>query len=108
LNEIQNIISQLENQREAIERALGALREIAGTAAPAAKKRGRPPKKRRGGKRHMSAEGRARIAEATRKRWADKRAAEAAAEKKAATKRASAKKRIAVKKAATKTAAAAE
>ncbi len=79
MNEIESVISQLEQQRDAIERALAALRDI----APAAKKLGRPPgKKARGGKGHMSAEGRARIGEATRRRWAEKRAAEAAPGKK--------------------------
>jgi hypothetical protein len=84
LNEMQNIISQLENQREVIDRALTALREITGIGAPAAttEKRGRPPQKKQGGKRHMSAEGRARIAESTRRRWAEKRAADAAVSKK--------------------------
>jgi hypothetical protein len=71
LNDISGIISQLERQRTAIDRALQALRDIEGTGEPAPKKRGR--------KRRMSAEGRARIGEATRKRWAAKRAAEAAA-----------------------------
>jgi hypothetical protein len=83
LNDIESIIQQLEQQRGAIERALGALREIVGSPVPAVKKRGRPPgKEKRGGARHMSAEGRARIGEATRKRWAEKRAAEASATKK--------------------------
>jgi hypothetical protein len=72
------IIRRLEKQRGAIERALAALRDIEGAGVPV-KRRGRPPgKKKRGGKRHMSAEARARIGEATRKRWAEKRAAEAA------------------------------
>jgi hypothetical protein len=83
LNEIDSIISQLEAKRAAIERALAALREIEGER-PAVKRRGRPPgKKARGGKRHMSAEGRAHIREGVRRRWAEKRAAEAAAQKKA-------------------------
>jgi hypothetical protein len=83
LNDIESIIQQLEQQRGAIERALGALREIVGSPVPAVKKRGRPPgKEKRGGARHMSAEGRARIGEATRKRWAEKRAAEAPVRKK--------------------------
>ena len=82
MNEIESVIAQLERQGEAIERALGALREIAGTTVPDAKRRGRPPgQKKRGGKRGMSAEGRARIGEATRKRWAEKRASEAPAAK---------------------------
>lgn len=89
MNDIQSIISQLERQRDAIERALGALRDIEGTGTPAAKKQGAAPGKKRGRKRRISAEGRARIAAATRKRWADKRAAEAAtAAKKSSKKRA--------------------
>ena len=85
MNEIQNVISQLERQRDAIERALQALREIGDAAAPAAPKGPAPAQKKRGRKRGMSAAGRARIGEATRKRWADKRAAETQAEKNTAT-----------------------
>jgi hypothetical protein len=74
LNEIESIIAQLERQREAVDRALSALREIGGSGAGApGRKRGRPPGKNKGG--GMSAEGRARIGEATRRRWALKRAA---------------------------------
>ena len=82
---VEQIISELEQQREAIERAISALRQVEGTPATGGplKRRGRPP----GQKGHMSPEGRARIAEATRKRWADKRAAEAAAAKKTHGKR---------------------
>ena len=80
MNEIASVISQLEKQRDAIERALAALREIEGTGQPAIK-RGRPAQKTPGGKRVMSAEGRARIGAATRKRWAEKRAEETAAER---------------------------
>jgi hypothetical protein len=78
VSEIESIIQQLEQQRGAIERALLALREIAGTAAPGAKRRGRPPGT--GGRR--SAAVRKRMAEAQRRRWAEKRAAEASATKK--------------------------
>jgi Mg2+ and Co2+ transporter CorA len=65
-----DIISQLERQRTAIEKALSALREIEGSAAPASieatasvKRRGRPSasSKRAGGQR---------------RRWAAKKAAE--------------------------------
>jgi hypothetical protein len=113
---VEKIISELKKQRDAIERALAALREIGGgsvaaaaTAAPA-KRRGRPPgsknqgesvgvgnarseaqkrrwaenraakggqqtaatpaRKKSGGKRNISAEGKARIAEAARRMWA--------------------------------------
>jgi len=93
VNEIQSIISRLEHQRTAIERALAALREVEGSGTPAARKQGkRGGRKRVGGKRRMSPEGRARIAEATRKRWADKRAADAAAATKKAAKKKGGKK----------------
>lgn len=73
---------ELEKNRTAIDRALAALREIQGGAAvPPVRRVGRPPKsasapaapaaapagKKR---RKLSAEGRARIAEAARARWA--------------------------------------
>lgn len=80
MSEIKSIISQLEKQRTAIERAIGALREIQGGGAmPAAAgddsapRRGRPPKK----KRRLSEEGRQRIIEAAKKRWAKVHAAQA-------------------------------
>jgi hypothetical protein len=80
-----SIVTQLEHQKTAIERALAALREIDGVAAPSetgppsgapAKRRGRP--KGTGG--NLRSEGQ-------RKRWAAKKAAVAAptvASKKAA------------------------
>ena len=71
MTEIGKIIAQLEREKAVIERALTALREIGGgKAAPASGRQGR----RRG---RLSAEGRRRIAEAARKRWAAKRAADA-------------------------------
>jgi hypothetical protein len=78
VNGLGEIIAQLEKQREAIERALAALRGIESTGVPG-KRRGRPPGKKK--RWHMSAEGRARIGEAPRRRWAEKRAAEAGAKK---------------------------
>lgn len=81
MNDIKNIIQQLEQQREAIDRALSALRAIGGVAAT--KTVAKAPAKK---KRHLSPEGRARIAEATRRRWAAKRAAEAKKGKKTAAK----------------------
>lgn len=79
MNEIGTIIKQLEEQKAAIERAISALSDIskmtpmkaavspktvvasvaASTSSAAAPK-----------KRHMSAEGRKRIADAARRRWA--------------------------------------
>ena len=75
-NGLKEVIKGLEKQKTAIERALAALREVDGTvaesvpvaAAPA--RRGRP--KRKGG---MTPEGRRRLSEALKKRWAVKRAA---------------------------------
>ena len=71
MTDIGKIIAQLEHEKAVIERALTALREIGGgKAAPTNGRQGR----RRG---RLSAEGRRRIAEAARKRWAAKRAADA-------------------------------
>ncbi len=77
-NGLKEVIKGLEKQKTAIERALAALREVDGTTAegvpstvaavPA--RRGRP--KRKGG---MTPEGRRRLSEALKKRWAVKRAA---------------------------------
>jgi hypothetical protein len=79
LSDVEGIISELEQQRAAIERALAALREIWGisdgsTTAPA-KRRGRPPG------RKFSAETRRRMSEAQQRRHGGKRAEEVAPEK---------------------------
>jgi hypothetical protein len=72
LSDISKVIAQLERQRSSIDTAIAALRGLEGSqqsaasAAPAARKR-----------RPMSAEGRKRIADAVRKRWAEKKAADA-------------------------------
>ena len=72
MNEIAKIISQLEHQKAAIERAISALREIEGPsqigASTAPKFPGNASQKR-----HISPEGRKRIAEALRRRWAAKK-----------------------------------
>lgn len=90
MTDLQGIISELEKQSAAIETALAALRGVTGATPP--KRRGRPPGsttagiKRRGrpAKQTESAatkqarltdEGRKRLAESMRKRWAAKRAA---------------------------------
>jgi len=88
VNQVDNIISQLEKQRVAIDKALSALREVAsGTATAGVRRVGRPPgpakaaapaaapKRRR---RKLSAEGRKAIIAAAKKRWAEHRAAKAA------------------------------
>ena len=83
MNDEQRIISELERQRSAIEKAIAALREIGGGVG--VKQAPKATKKAATKKRTMSPEARARIAEATRKRWAAKRAAaKKAAGKKAA------------------------
>ena len=83
-----NIIAQLEQQKAAIERALAALQEVEAAPASAvtAKRRGRPPGvkskapvKRKGG---ITPEGRKRLSEALKKRWATKKAAAAKGKKK--------------------------
>lgn len=73
-NGFDEVIEKLEEQRTAIERALAALREVGGAvrrgaAAPA---RRTAPAKRKGG---MTPEGRRRLSEALKRRWAAKRAA---------------------------------
>jgi hypothetical protein len=79
---LNDIIRQLEQQGKAIERALSALREVGDTesaSAPAAEPavaRGRRKGKRKGG--GMTPEGRKRLSEALRARWAAKRAGSAA------------------------------
>lgn len=69
MSSVEQMISQLERHRDALDSALAALREVSGAAfSTAARRRGvkQVPRK----KRRLSAEGRQRIAEAARKRWA--------------------------------------
>ena len=75
-NDLTSIIASLEQQRTAIDRALEALRGLGGQIGtqPATKRRGRPPGS--GRKRVLSPEGRQRIIEATKRRWAAVRNAE--------------------------------
>jgi hypothetical protein len=71
-----SIIADLEQQKRAIERALEALRDVSGggegVTAPVSTKRASAPAKRKGG---LTAEGRRRLAEAMKRRWAVKRSA---------------------------------
>ncbi len=73
---LKEIIDSLERQRTAIENALSALRGIEevgqhqNTSSTSTRRRG--PAKRKGG---MTPEGRRRLAEAMKRRWAAKRAA---------------------------------
>jgi hypothetical protein len=82
VNDVENVISQLEKQRSAIERALSALREITGSPAIGADGRRRTQSKTK--KRQLSPEGRRRIIAATKRRWAAERRGQAGAPKKAA------------------------
>ena len=79
MTDLQQIITDLERQKAAIDNALAALRGL-GADAPQRREPGRPlgtrgpgrpPKKRS----TISEEGRQRIAEAQRQRWAAKKAA---------------------------------
>jgi len=77
---LKDIIASLEKQRVAIEKALDALKEIDGSVPAASSPSGRGAAKtgeasessRRG---RISPEGRKRLAEAMKRRWAVKRAA---------------------------------
>jgi hypothetical protein len=76
VNDLGKIISQLEHQRTAIERAISALREIDGSSQSGAVTPATVEGKTTAQKRHISPEGRKRIIEATKRRWAAKRAAD--------------------------------
>jgi hypothetical protein len=99
---LKDIIASLEKQRVAIERALEALKEVNGSViggsaptpakrgpkpGPRAKKTAPPPATRKG---RISEEGRRKLAEAMKLRWATKRAGStvAKATQKAAKKKA--------------------
>jgi hypothetical protein len=92
---IGQIISDLEQQRAAIDRAISALREVSEPARSTAGTSARAATKKTPTKRHLSPEGRRRIIEATKRRWAAKRAADAAAaaQGQTAAKKAGAKRR---------------
>ena len=81
MNDLKGIITELEQQREAIDKAIAALRD-AGASSPSAAPR----------KRQMSEDARRRIAEATRRRWAEQRATVKKAAAKAVTKKGTVKK----------------
>ena len=91
MSDITNVVAQLEQQREAIDRAISALRGIDGTSRSRAASKGSPAKAGRR-KRHLSAEGRANIIAAIKKRWAAKRAAEGKAATKSTPKKRKAKR----------------
>ena len=75
MNDVENVISRLEKQRSAIDRAISALREVTSSNASGPDGHGMTQSKRR--KRHLSPEGRRRIIEATKRRWAAKRRVQA-------------------------------
>jgi hypothetical protein len=82
LGNFTEVISRLEQQKAAIDKAIEALREFEDGSVPEQPRSRRavtekPAKK----KRTMSEEGRQRIAEATRKRWAAVRKAAKQAKK---------------------------
>jgi hypothetical protein len=84
LGNLQDVISKLEQQKVTIDKAIAALREFdeSGATGATTPTLGRLAKavKKAAKKRVMSEEGRKRIAEASRKRWAAfKRAAKKAA-----------------------------
>ena len=91
MSHIASAISELEHQKDAIDRALSALRAI-GTSVP------KPGATNNStsmspGKKRLSAEGRRNIIAALKKRWAEKHAAQAVASKKTAPAK-KAKKRV--------------
>lgn len=83
MNDIAKAISQLERQRATIDHAIAALREVEALAPTTQASPGPSKPDKKPAERRMSAEGRKRISEAAKKRWAEKRAAEALPAKKA-------------------------
>jgi hypothetical protein len=71
VNGLNEVIQKLEAQKAAIDRALEALRETDTSAATGAAKRGRPAKRAR----RLTPEGRQRLRDAMKRRWAQKRTA---------------------------------
>lgn len=94
MNDIGRIISQLEEQRDSVERAISALRAITGDHAGRESKSSASQARPR--KRRLSPAGRKRIAEGVKRRWAAIKAAKAGPMAKAASKTAKtpAKRRI--------------
>ena len=73
---LNGIIARLEEQKSAIERALSALREIEGSEVQSREEKPLAPRKvRTKRKRGVTPEGRKRLAEAMKRRWAVKRIA---------------------------------
>jgi hypothetical protein len=73
---LNDIIASLEEQKSAIERALSALKEIEGNGVQSSEESAPAPRKLRGKRKGgISTEGRKRLAEAMKRRWAVKRTA---------------------------------
>ena len=71
-----DIIDRLEEQKSAIERALSALRQIEVSGVQSREEKSPAPRKvRTKRKRRITPEGRKRLAEAMKRRWAVKRTA---------------------------------
>jgi len=104
VTDIVSIVSELQQQRAAIDRAISALQQI---VLPDQRTRGTNSRPSAGTTvtRRLSASGRRRIAQAARRRWAEIRAAKAALAtepRKAAKKMTAAKKPMVKKRASTK------
>lgn len=73
---LNDVIARLEEQKSSIERALSALREIEGSEVQRREENTPAPRKVRAKrKRLITPEGRKRLAEAMKRRWAVKRTA---------------------------------
>ena len=72
---LKDIIARLEEQRSAIERALSALNALGGTGVQSSREIPAPRSVRAKRKGGISTEGRKRLAEAMKRRWAVKRTA---------------------------------
>jgi len=69
--DIQSLLAELKQERDRIEQAISALEGLGGTR--------KGPGKGRRGRRHMSADARARISKAMKLRWAQRKRKSAAA-----------------------------
>ena len=92
MSQIANVISELEHQKDAIDRALSALRAI-GTSVPKPGATNNSAGVSRG-KRRLSAEGRRNIIAAVKKRWAAIHAGQDGSATKKAASAKKAKKRV--------------
>jgi hypothetical protein len=85
MDEIKSIIDRLERQGKAIEKAIAALRELDGQDSPVITVASTPvapvTESLPGRKGNISEDGRRRISEALKARWAAKRAAAASSKK---------------------------